>query len=73
MKTLYLWVVSGLLVVMGMLLYPTLHLNVSSANTSSMLADGTITNFLPLTTFAMVVLPYAFLGLIVYAVIQSRK
>ncbi len=65
MRTYYIIVVSVLLVVLGMLSYPTIHNVVISQNVTDP-AKG----FLPLTSSAVTLLPYAFLGFIAYAIIK---
>lgn len=64
MRTYYIIIVSGLLVVFGLLFFPTLNIVVGSVNVTA--AAG----FLPLTGAAVTLLPYAFLGFIVYAIIK---
>ncbi len=61
MRTYYIIVVGILLVVFGMLLYPTLHIVIGGVD---------LTGFLPLTASATILLPYAFLGFVVYAIVK---
>ena len=60
MKTYYFIVVAVIVAVLAFLLFPTINTVVNSGNT---------TGFLPLTTAAQTSLPYAFLGMAVYAVL----
>lgn len=59
MKVFYIIIVSGLLVVFGMLFFPTIHFMNGLVDT---------TGFLPLLTMAVTLLPYAFLFFVLYAV-----
>ena len=61
MRTYYILVVSVILGVFTLLLYPSIHLWVSTVDT---------TGFLPLLKMAVVLLPYVFLGIAVYAIIK---
>jgi hypothetical protein len=66
-QTAYVIAVSVLLVVLGALLYPTVHTMVGAAVDAS-------SGWLPLTTAAATALPYFFLFIILYAVVKlSRK
>ncbi len=62
MKTFYAIVIGGMMAVLAMLTYPTLSGFVSVTDTSS---------FLPLVTAAFTLLPYAFLGIVIYAMIRK--
>jgi hypothetical protein len=53
-----------MLVVLALLTYPTLHSIISAVD---------LTGQLPLTAAAVTLLSYAFLGLIVYAIIRLKK
>ena len=64
MRTYYFIVISVLLVVFGVLLYPTIHLVVGFVDT---------TGFLPLTKAATIALPYIFLAFIGWAIFQMKK
>ncbi len=66
MRTAYVIVISIMLVVLGLVFYPSLHSVVSNANVT--VAGG----FLPLVAMAVTLLPYAFLGFIVYAIFKTR-
>ncbi len=63
MRTTYFIVIAGLLVVLGLLLYPTIHYVNGLVDT---------TGWLPLTAAAKTVLPYMFLGFVIYAIIHMR-
>ena len=64
MKGSYLVVIALVLVVIGMLLYPSLHDLIGGVDT---------TGYLPLLKAAVISMPYLFLGFIVYAIIQQAK
>ena len=64
MRTFYIITIGVVLVVFGLLLYPTLNKVVGSVNVS--VGAG----FLPLTAAAVKLLPYAFLGFIGYIIIK---
>lgn len=70
MRNYYVIVVATLLVVFGMLLYPTVHFAISGGTGYSGLDK---TGFLPLTAAAVTLLPYAFLGFVIYAIIKLSK
>ena len=61
MRTYVIIVVSGMLIIFGILLYPTLH---------SMVGDVSTTGFLPLTTDAVILMPYAFMGFVFYLIMK---
>ena len=61
MRLYYILVICGILVVIGLLMYPTLH---------RLIGNVEITGFLPLTKAAVILIPYAFLGFIIYAILQ---
>ncbi len=69
MRTYYIIVVSVLLVVFGLLFYPTLHLVVGNVDVSTV-PTPTHIPFLPLTASAVTLLPYAFFGFVVYIIIK---
>ncbi len=60
----YIVVIAGLVVILGLLFYPTIHL-----------INGVVdlTNFLPLTAMATVAIPYVFLVIVAYAVFKLIK
>ncbi len=64
MRTYYIIVVAVIAVVFSLLLFPTLHIVVG---------DVSLVGFLPLTASATVLLPYAFLAIVVYAIINLAK
>lgn len=64
MRTAYILTIAGLLIVIGMLMYPTLHFMNGLVDT---------TGFVPLLKMAVAILPYAFLGFIGYAIFQMAK
>ena len=64
MRSFYIIVISVMLIVLGMLFYPTVHTMVGGADT---------TGFLPLTTASLTFLPYAFLAFILYAIFKTAK
>lgn len=63
MRTFYIIVIGGILVVLGLLFYPSVHIVVGATDT---------TGFLPLLSGAVAFMPYAFLGFMIYAVIKLR-
>jgi len=65
MRTYYIVIISGLLVVFALLFFPTIHLNVGTY------VDKT--DWLPLTAFGATLIPYAFLGFVVYAIYKLAK
>ena len=66
MRTFYILVISVALVVLGLVFYPSLHIVIEGANVT------VGTGFLPLTAAAVTLLPYAFLGFVVYALFKLR-
>ncbi len=64
MKPFYFIIIAVIVVGLGMLFFPTVHLIVNAVNT---------TGFLPLTAAATTFLAYAFLGFIVYAIFQAAR
>ena len=67
MRTAYIIVIGGALVVLGMLFYPTVHSMIGESGVT--VANG----FLPLTAAANTFLPYAFLAFIVYGIIKMVR
>ncbi len=63
MRAYYFIVISGLVIIMAMLLYPTAHTIVGEVDT---------TGFLPLTRAGITLAPYAFLGLALYIIFRKR-
>jgi hypothetical protein len=64
MRLFYAIIIGGILVVLGLLFYPSIHLITGAVDT---------TGFLPLLSAGVAFMPYAFLGFMVYAVIQLKK
>ncbi len=59
MRAYYFIIISVVLVVLGMLFYPSLHLIIDATPTAG---------FLPLLSAGTAMLPYAFLAFVVYAI-----
>ena len=64
MKTAYWLTLGGILVVLGMLFYPTLHGYITGVDRTGML---------PLLSSAVTLLPYGFLGFVVYAIFKKKN
>ena len=64
MRAFVIFSVALVLVVIGLLLYPSIHTLVGLVDT---------TGFLPLTIASIAALPYIFLGFIVYAILKVAK
>jgi len=63
MRTFYFFFLAGLFIVMGMLLFPSLHLIVGGID---------MTGWYPILKSAVTLLPWGFLGFIVYAIVKMR-
>ena len=64
MKAFYFIVIAVILLVLGMLFYPSLHLFIGGVDR---------TGFLPLLSSAVVFLPYVFLFFVVYGIMRARR
>ncbi len=64
MRLYYIAIICVIVIVLGMLFYPTVHGVIVTTNT---------TGFLPLTAGATTLLSYAFLGFVLYAIIQMVR
>ncbi len=64
MKLAYFIAIAVILVVLGMLFFPSLHLSVGNVTT---------TGWLPLTIAAKTFLPYAFLLFVIYGVFRMAR
>jgi hypothetical protein len=64
MKTYFIIIISGLMVIFGLLLYPTIRTIVAAQST---------TNELPITTAARYLVPLALLGFVIYGINRLRK
>ena len=64
MKFVYVGIVGLIVVVLGLLFFPTVHINFWNINT---------TGFLPITSAAAALMPYVFLAFIVYAIFLLVK
>ena len=57
------FVVSGILIVIALVLFPFVHLGTSSVDT---------TGFLPINISILALLPYAFVGALIYVIIKMK-
>jgi len=57
------WVIIGLLLILALVLFPTLHWGVDSID---------MTGFLPLFAMATTALPYIFVGIVVWFVLKNK-
>jgi hypothetical protein len=57
------WVIIGLLLIMALVLFPTVRWATSSIN---------MTGFLPLFAMVTVMLPYIFVGLVIWFVVKNK-
>jgi hypothetical protein len=64
MRTYYILIICGIVVVLGLLFFPTVNTVVGAVDT---------TGFLPLLAAGTTILPYAFLGLVLYCIIKTNK
>lgn len=64
MRGAYIFAVALVLVVLGMLFFPTIH---------SMIGNFDLSSELPLTQFAIILLPFAFLFFVYWAIHQLNK
>jgi hypothetical protein len=64
MKNAYLITIVGMVVIMGMMFYPTVRTVIGNVDS---------TGWLPIVTMAKTALPYAFLGLVIYGIYRIVK
>lgn len=64
MRGYYIFVIAMVVVAVGMLLYPTIK---------DMYGYVDTTGWLPLVTAGFTLIPYAFIGFIIYAIIQRSR
>ena len=64
LRTFYVVIIGGMLLVLGMLFYPSLHDIVGVVDR---------TGFLPLLSTSLIVLPYVFLGFILYGILRMVR
>jgi hypothetical protein len=57
------WIILGLLLIIALVLFPTLHWGIDSIDT---------TGFMPLFAMTTAALPYAFIGLVVWFVAKNK-
>jgi hypothetical protein len=64
MRTFYIFVIGGIILVLMLLFFPTVNKMVGSVN---------VGGFLPLLAAATTFLPYAFIGLAIYGIFKLTK